>query len=268
MVRTIAIPATLRKTAILRRLRFMISAHGPSALGQSKKPHDKLETLEHASGWGTLVILLGIVIEIWAFFGLDEHDPRERAITLVANCLIAAGLVIEYAAIRLTIVASREANIEADQKVADANQRAAEANQRAAEAMLALEKFRSTRTRVFKEANGEERLRRGLTPWSTENRLTRFTAACNRGDGEQSEFMQELVSSLQKIGWDFLHWGTNDILHPFGHVAVRGVEIEVSQHNRTFADALAAILNEIGITATVTVHGVHDSIRVMVGSKL
>lgn len=253
-----------------------MSAQGPSALGQNKKdkkdPHEKLETLERASGRGTIVILLGILIEIWAFFYLDEHDPRERLIALIANSLIALGLLIEYAAIRLTITASREAKIEADQEVAAVMQRAAEADQKAAEATLALEQFRAPRARMFQEAGGTKRLETALERWYQEDGAVhgpRFSVACNLNDGEQQELMQALMSALQGVGWDFLHWGTSrDIRQPFGSVSVRGIEIEVSAYNQQCADALAAVLNEIGLKTSVTVRGIHNDIRIMVGSKL
>jgi hypothetical protein len=112
-------------------------------LGQKKKdPHQRLDTLERVSGWGTLVILAGIVLEIWGFFGLNPGNPNERVFSLVANSLIALGLIIEYVAIRLTIVAAGEAKQESDEKIAEANARADEANASALEAQLALEKFR------------------------------------------------------------------------------------------------------------------------------
>src|SRR5262249_49024024 len=114
------------------------------------------DMLEHASGWGTLVILLGISIEIWAFFGLGDHDPRERLVTLVANSFIAAGLLIEYAAVRLSNAASGKARAEAAQEVADAHERAAAAEQRAAEAILSLQQSRAPRLVMMEAANGRE----------------------------------------------------------------------------------------------------------------
>jgi hypothetical protein len=121
----ISIAATLRKIRSLLRLRLINFAYGPRALGQKNDPHQRLDTLERVSGWGTLIILAGIALEIWMFFALDPHDPRERAGALIANCLIAVGLIMEYVAIRLTIVASGEAKAESDQKISEANARTA-----------------------------------------------------------------------------------------------------------------------------------------------
>jgi len=95
--------------------------------------------LERASGWGTLVILLGISIEIWTFFGLAENDPRQRLVALVANCFIALGLLIEYAAVRLTVVASDEAKQESDRRLSEAHRRILESEQRVAEAILSIQ---------------------------------------------------------------------------------------------------------------------------------
>ena len=155
-------------------------------------------TLERASGWGTLIILLGISIEIWTFFGLGEHDPRERLVVLVANSLIAVGLLIEYAA----IVASGGAKLAADQKVADAHQRAAEAEQRAAEAILFLQKFRSSRIVILEAANDREVIKSRLSGRG----LSKFEMAFGHGDGEQADSVRAPSEALQQA-WDHLSWG-------------------------------------------------------------
>jgi hypothetical protein len=108
-------------------------------LSQKKNdPNHRLEVLERVTGWGTLIILAGIAIEIWLFFAFDPHDSRERIWTLAANILIALGLIVEYIAILKTIVAAREAKIESDKEIGALRARASEANQKAAEAELAL----------------------------------------------------------------------------------------------------------------------------------
>lgn len=106
-------------------------------MGHKKKPpHQILESLERWSARATLLILLGIVIEIVALF-ISPHDFRERLVSTGANALVAIGLIAEYLVILRTIVATGEANRESDEKVAEATKLAAEANERAAKADLA-----------------------------------------------------------------------------------------------------------------------------------
>jgi hypothetical protein len=104
------------------------------ALGQKENdPKQILESLERWSGYATLWILAGIVVEIGALIWFP-HGFCERIVGIIANALIGVGLVAEYIVIGRAIVATREADRESEEKVAKANQRAVEATERAAEA--------------------------------------------------------------------------------------------------------------------------------------
>ena len=82
-----------------------MSAYGPSALGQRKNdPHQRLESLERWSGRATLLIFLGILIEIALLFWFP-HVWKERLGSVAADSLIAIGLIVEYFVIMRAIVA-------------------------------------------------------------------------------------------------------------------------------------------------------------------
>jgi ribosomal protein L29 len=111
-------------------------------LGHNKNdPHQKLESLERWSARATLLILLGIVIEIGLLLWFP-HDPAERLAAVIANALIGVGLAVEYIVILRAVVAGGEATRLSDEKIAESNRQAAEANQMAAEANLELARLR------------------------------------------------------------------------------------------------------------------------------
>jgi hypothetical protein len=61
----ISTTATAMAINSLRRLRLIMFSNGPSAFGQRKNdPHQRLEELERWSARATLLIFLGIVVEI------------------------------------------------------------------------------------------------------------------------------------------------------------------------------------------------------------
>lgn len=103
-------------------------------MGQRKKdPNQRLEALELWSARATLLILLGIFVEIGLLFWFHKTIP-ERIGSTVANTLIGVRLVVEYIVILRAIVATGEANREADEKVAAANVIAEQARKDAADA--------------------------------------------------------------------------------------------------------------------------------------
>jgi hypothetical protein len=89
-------------------------------------PKQILESLERWSGYATLWILAGIVVEIGALIWFP-HSVEERIVGTIANCLIGVGLVAEYIVIGKAIIATREADRESEENVAKANQLAEEA---------------------------------------------------------------------------------------------------------------------------------------------
>lgn len=108
---------------ILRRLHRIMFAYGPSALGHKKNdPHQKLESLERWSARATLLILLGIIIEIGSLLWFP-HDPAERLVAVIADALIGVGLAVEYIVILQAVVASGEATRLSDEKIAESTSR-------------------------------------------------------------------------------------------------------------------------------------------------
>jgi hypothetical protein len=249
-------------------------------LGHKKKdPHQRLGRLERASGWGTLIILVGIAVEIGIFIGLDPHDPLERIFTLVANCLIALGLIIEYFAIQFTISASEEAKIESDTKIAEANARAAEANERALAMQLELARFRTARVALLKEGKGAATLTAALLPFAG----TKFDVGHEDVGREQWDFLWLLEPIFTKAGWVHVDWEGGQYFkksnwpgdHTYGVANVSNVSIEVHPGSPealvTAALALAEALNSIGVQADTgqfnNVSANADAIHVLVGTK-
>ena len=108
-------------------------------------PDAKLGWLERCSGWATIMILLGIALEI-AVLWWKPPFWSERVWSTTADGLIGVGLAVEYIVIRLTIVAVGESKELANQKVSESNRLAREAQARASEAELALIEFRKPRS--------------------------------------------------------------------------------------------------------------------------
>jgi hypothetical protein len=188
-------------------------------LGQKKKdPHHRLQTLERVSSWGTLIILAGILLEVLAFFGLDPGDPRERLSSLIANFLIAVGLIVEYMAIRWTVAASEEAKRESDiennelkERAAEANARAAEANARATEAQLELVRLRKKVTpREITDAQAEA-IVSCISPFAGTPFEVESAPAAEYG------FINRLIVVLQRGGWKFAAYSDSLSQLPPGH---------------------------------------------------
>lgn len=189
-------------------------------MGQKKEktPHQKLDALESATGWGTLIILAGILLEIVAFFFLGH---QERLAALVANALIAIGLIIEYVAIRLTIIASGEAKQESDERIAISEAQAAEANARTKEAELKLAQLEKKITpRVITDEQAEEIIAK-VKPFAE----MPFGVAAD--PAAEYAFINRLIMVLQRAGWKWMRYSVEPSTLPIG--AVMGFEIPESQ---------------------------------------
>lgn len=134
-------------------------------MGHKKNdPHQRLESLELWSGRATLLILLGIVIEIGLIFWFPRN-PSETLGALAANILIGIGLIVEYVVILRAIVASGEATRLSDEQVAKANARASEANAIAAQAneIATAARHRTVSLELLLEVERQQRAPRTLS---------------------------------------------------------------------------------------------------------
>jgi hypothetical protein len=239
-------------------------------LGQKKSdPHERLELLERVSAWGTLVILAGILIEVWLFFAFDPRDLRERGWTLAANVLIALGLIAEYVAIRMTIVASEEAKIESDEKIAASEARAAEATERALATQLELEKFRRPwELPVWKLPQYSEK----LAPFSGTPYI--ILTLDDHDPRQMAVTLRQAFSWAQWAPQPSAPYGGSPYGEGIALVAwINGVDIRV-EHSRVkdwwpAAQAIAEVFSLGGIDAKVTeTDGVQaNAIHVFIGRK-
>ncbi|MGO8833781.1 MAG: hypothetical protein ACLQE9_13335 [Roseiarcus sp.] len=228
-------------------------------------PHQKLESLERWSAHATLLIFLGIVIEIGLLFWFP-HNAQERIGAITADAFIGTGLIVEYIVILRAIVASGEAERLSNEKIA-------ESNRIAAEAQLELAKFRATRRSILSghEASLTEKLK--AFPG------TEFDFGLAHGDGEAMHFAWDLHSPLVAAGWVHIPWvDFGPKLHqgnrpPSGQVAATNVEIHIRPQSRAklllAATELISGLNEIGIAATDAGCNMHSSndtaIHILIG---
>lgn len=263
MVRATNAAAKTKNKIRRRRLRRIGFAKGSSDLGKKKNdPNHRLEMLERVTGWGTLIILAGIAIEIWLFFAFDPHDSRERVWTLAANILIALGLIVEYIAILKTIVAAREAKIESEKEIGALRARASEANQKAAEAELAL-------------AELEERLApRRMTQAGQKLIASRISAfggitggiGTSPPDAESMRLENAIHAALLGGGWEIKRGEPM-----YTPVFPGGVCIQTTDHGLACIAGvtLAEVLNELGIYAVPMplLEGDPPRIFVLVGPK-
>lgn len=97
------------------------------ALGQRKNdPHARLEALERWSARATLLILIGILVDI-ALALTFTREFWERIGSIAANAFIGIGLIVEYIVIGRAVIAGGEAQRLSDEKIAESNARAKEA---------------------------------------------------------------------------------------------------------------------------------------------
>jgi hypothetical protein len=205
-------------------------------LGQRKNdPHQKLEALERWSARATLVILAGIVIEIASLFWFP-HDPKERAMSIAADVLIAAGLIVEYVVIGRAIVATGDANRESDETVAAANKTAAEAMKEAAaarERTAAIEKLTAWR-HIAPDMRDE--LVNALRPHSASLDIQ---LEHERGDAETYSYALEIAGAFFESGIKQIRFDANSWLQSgsFGLAISTGTELTPSPVIDAFARA-------------------------------
>jgi hypothetical protein len=96
-----------------------LSTIGLGASYRSRSPHVRLHDLERVSGQATLDIAVGIGVELFVLFFLEPVWDRKWALSLVADLLIFAGLLVEYLVIYETIAASKADRIDSDREVAN-----------------------------------------------------------------------------------------------------------------------------------------------------
>lgn len=157
---------------------------------KNNDPHQKLESLERWSARATLLILLGIVIEIGLLLWFP-HNPIEKLVAIIADALIGIGLAVEYIVILRAVVASWEATRLSDEKIAESNRQAAEADQKAQEAILELARFKASR--VFDPNKIAEKMK--VFP------NVKYSVAVSITDPEYLMLIALIEAALEKAGW-------------------------------------------------------------------
>ena len=244
------------------------------AAGQKKTPSERLESLERWSGWATLLILCGIVLEIGNLFWFPHHQTNWELVSAIAALLaIGFGLAVEYICILGTIKASGEEKLESDAKLTEALNRAAKAQED-------LVKYLTPRRLLL--APYQSKVVAALKPFSG----TKYDIGFGTGDGEQADIVWDIEDVLKAAGWIELIWGVHGVGvmvnqrgtsgRPIaGSVAAQNVEIHLDATSRQqllpAANALASALNGIEIKASVVpsnVANTHtDAMHVLIGPK-
>jgi hypothetical protein len=175
------------------------------AAGQNKTPSERLESLERWSGWATLLILAGIVLEIGNLFWFPHHQTNwELASAIAALLAIGIGLAGEYVCILGTIKASRDEKLESDARLTEALNRAATAEQ-------ALVDFRRPRRHLMTAEN-----RALLISRLSQFARTEFDTGLSPG-GEPMHFLWDLEQTLTNAGWHQSPWGVAGVGFPVVH---------------------------------------------------
>ena len=103
-----------------------------------QSPAKKLENAGRHSGWATLGILVGVILETVNLAKFPENKPPiEITVGALAYAVTLISVAWSFLCIRQTVQASGALQRETDEMVAQANAHAAEANERAATADLA-----------------------------------------------------------------------------------------------------------------------------------
>jgi hypothetical protein len=200
------------------------------------------------TGYATLAILAGIILELAILFVFAHGISRGEKIALVfANVLIAVGLWVEY------VYGGKGADAAAElQRISDA--RLSVALDRAAAAQGELIKFRAPRRDLMTPENIQLITER-LKPFAG----TVFDVGHTKVDREQWDFMWRLEPAIRDAGWKQIDWSGGFMFkknnwpgdHVYGEMGVVDVSIEVRPVSKSklqpAAEALAAVLNEIGV---------------------
>lgn len=231
------------------------------AAGQKNDPHTRLARLERWSGRATLLILAGIIIEIVLVLWF-AHEFWERNWSIVANALIGIGLIAEYIVIGRTIVASGEAQLESDAKLAEALNRAANAEEQ-------LARLRTPRREILKEKGSL--ITEAAKPFTG----TVFDTGSGPMDQDVGDCLWDLEPLLWAAGWEQIDWTLPTLMKsgvrrgPWPDRRTIGVDLAVSNiavhiHPGSekslgpAADALVAALNEIGLAAKRDPFNIHN----------
>ena len=221
----------------------------------SNDPDEKLELFESWSGWATLVILLGIVLEIFVLW--DVYPPlwSERVWSTIADGLIGFGLIVEYAVIRLTIVASGESKAKADLRVAEAEQETARLRAKVDPRRLNIE--------VLLKAI------EGLPKPTTEVRVLHL-----KNDNEASSLAWQIAFALGEgkgPDWPIRIMYIDDVMEAGGNaaggitVAENVPNLEVSTVGRALVNGLTAAVGHVSFS--VSNFGPPGTIRIIVAEK-
>jgi hypothetical protein len=207
---------------------------------------------------GAVLVVLGVAFEL---LGDWFSTPLSQKVDDARNAEIAA-------------LNNETARLSADAETARAQ--IANANARAAEAELRLVEFRRPRGVTPEQADS---IVEKIKPFAG----TKFDVGHSTEDREQWDFLWRLEPAISKAGWVHIDWEGGMAFkknawpgnHWYGIMAVINVSIELHPESREkllpAAEALAAALNGIGITATAGEFNNSstnaDAIHVLIGPK-
>jgi hypothetical protein len=205
----------------------------------------------------------------------ERHWERDRD----AARMQIKSLEIEQDKARAELVNSIKQTELAKTVGAQAKERAAQAQERAAAAELKLAEFRKNRAVGPKDVS---KIVDKIQAFSG----TKFDIGHSQSGREQWDFLWQLEPVLPKAGWVFVDWNGPQIFakvnwtmspHWYGVANVLNVSLEISPECRDTlfpaAQALADVLNDIGIIAAVEPRPIsnssrnHDAIHLLVGEK-
>ena len=255
-------------------MRLMRAEWGPSVIfgNKGKSAHERADQAESWSGYATLLILLGILVEIGLLFIFPHNASTWELWSLVAaNAAIGIGLLIEFACIHAAVRANQEIKTESDAKLGEALDRAARTEQE-------LIDFRRARRHLMTAEN-----RALLISRLSQFAGTEFDTGLSPG-GEPMHFLWDVEETLTAARWAQLPWGVNAVgvqvvfrnLRPLaGSINAENVEIHLDPSSRAAllpaATALIAALAEIGIVAweaPFNVQNIHThAMHILIGPK-
>jgi hypothetical protein len=237
-----------------------------------KSAQKRADQAESWSGYATLLILAGILLEIALLFRFrHETSNWELSLLVAANAAIGIGLLVEFFCIHAAVKASRELKTESDAQLTEALDRAANAERE-------LRDFRRPRRHLMTKENRDILIAR-LSPFAG----TKFDTGLSPG-GEPMHFLWDLEETLHHAKWNQLPWVTGVVgvqevrrgLRPVaGSINSENVELHVHASHRNgllpATNALIAALKEIGITAWEAPFNVlntnAEAIHVLIGPK-
>jgi hypothetical protein len=229
----------------------------------------QIEGYAGVAEWGAWGVAAGLVMEVGLAYWLGENRPwTERWLPVVADVLVALGVIVEIQFGRKATNAREEERMDAKQRLAAANQLAKEATLQAARARERAAKIERTTAwrRVSPQLRGKLLTAVGDAASSLVIKIEHQT-----GDPEAHCFANDIGKALADAGVRNISLGPNEYPHHsyYGLLIAHAMALDISLIEGAFRDCGVAIDRRQKDLAqpTLVINGLSPNLYVFVGMK-